>query len=97
MCFSVDRVSSNPGKVNFEVLVHLLRYIMENKNLKLKYYSKIEDAPISDILRQARINYENQLMVYSDSIWQNFPDTGRSTGSHIVFYKAYLLIIENMF
>ena len=32
------KFSSDPVKVNFEVLVHLLRCIGYNKNLGLKYY-----------------------------------------------------------
>ena len=27
-------------------------------------------------------------MVFYDSIWQDYPDTGMSTGSYIVFYKG---------
>ena len=27
-------------------------------------------------------------MAFSDSGWQNFPDTGRSTGSYIIFYQG---------
>ena len=27
-------------------------------------------------------------MVFSDSIWQNFPDTGISTGAYILFYQG---------
>ena len=27
-------------------------------------------------------------MVLSDSIWQDCPDTGRSTGSYMVFYQG---------
>ena len=48
--FSVQKFSkfsSNPGKVHFEGLVHLLRYIRDNDNLGLIYYAKIEDAPLS--------------------------------------------------
>ena len=45
--------SANPGKLHFEGLVHLLRYIRYNNNLGLKYYSDINDAPVSDLLRQA--------------------------------------------
>ena len=74
------KFSSNPGKVYFEVLVHLLRYIRYNKTLVLKYYSEMKDAPLSDMLRQSSINTENWLMVFSDYSWQYFPDTGRSTG-----------------
>ena len=27
-------------------------------------------------------------MVFSDSSWQDFPDTGRSTGAYIIFYQG---------
>ena len=66
LCFSVHKLakrSSNPSKVQFEGLIHLLRYIRDNKNLGLKYYSKIENAPLSDLLRKVRINTDNQFMV----------------------------------
>ena len=56
------KFSSNPGKVNFEVLVHLLIYIRDNKTLGLNYYANMKDAPLSDLLRQASINTENKLM-----------------------------------
>ena len=77
---------SNPGKVHFEGSVHLLRYIRDNKNLRLKYYSKIEDAPLSDPLIHAKIKSDNQLMVLSDSICKYCPDTSRSTGAYILFF-----------
>ena len=63
----VGNFSSNTGKVNFDIFVNLLIYIRDNKNLGLKYYSKIEDSPISDILRHVIIKTENQLIVFSDS------------------------------
>ena len=66
----------------------MLRYIRDKKNLGLEYYSKIEDAPISDLLRPARIQTENQLMVFYNSIWHYCPDTGRSTVAYIVFYQC---------
>ena len=58
------KFSSNTDKVNFEGLSHLLRYIRETNNLGLKYYSKIEDAPLSDLFGKYRIKTENQLMVF---------------------------------
>ena len=42
LSFSVHRLAkflANPGKVHFEGLIHLLRYIRDNKNLGLKYYA----------------------------------------------------------
>ena len=79
LCFSVHKLakfSANPGKVHFEGLVHLLRYIRDNKKLGLKYYADMNDAPVTDILRQTNIKTKNHLMDFSDSSWQDCPDTG---------------------
>ena len=54
----------------------------------LRYYSKIEDAPLYGILKQNIIKTDNQLMVFYDSIYQDCPDNGRSTGAYIVFYQG---------
>ena len=54
----------------------------------LKYYADINDAPVNDLLRQASIKTENHFMVFSDSSWQDFPDTGRSTGAYFIFYQG---------
>ena len=42
----------------------MLRYIRDSKNLGLKYYAKIEDAPLSEILTLASIKYVNKLTVF---------------------------------
>ena len=69
----LEKISSNPGKLHFEGLLHLLRYIRDNKTLGLKYYADMNDAPVSDLLRQASIKTENQLRALYDSSWQDFP------------------------
>ena len=68
--------------------MHILRYIRDNKNLGLKYYADINDAPVTDLLRQAIIKTENHLMTFSDYSWQDYPDTGRSIESYIIFYQG---------
>ena len=85
---NLAKILSNPGKIHFEVLVHLLRYIRETKTLVLKYYANMNDATVSDLLRQAIIKTENQFMDFYDYIWQDCPDTGRSTGAYIIFYQG---------
>ena len=79
---------SNPDKVHFEDLVNLFIYIRYNNNMGLRYCSKIEDAPLSDLLRQARIKTDNQLIVFYDSIYHDYPDIGRSIGAYTVFYQV---------
>ena len=82
------KFSSNPGKVHFEVLVHLLKYIRDNKTLGLKYYADLNGAPVTDLLRHANLKIKNHFMYFYDSSWQDCPDTGRSTGSYIIFYQG---------
>ena len=43
---------------------------------------------LSEILRQASIKTENQLMALSDCIWKDFPDTGRSIVAYIIFCQG---------
>ena len=84
----LSKFSANPGKVNFEGLVHLLRYIRDNKNLVLKYHADLNDAPVTNLLRQSNIKTKNHLMDFSDSSWQDCPGTGRSTRAYIIFYQG---------
>ena len=91
LSFAVHKLakfSANPGKVHFEGLVHLLRNIRDNKTLGLKYYADLNDAPVTDLLRQANIKTKNHLIDFSDSSWQDCPETGRSTGEYIIFYQG---------
>ena len=82
------KFSANPGKVHFEGLVHLLRYIRDNKTLGLKYYADLNDAPVTDLLKQANIKTKSHFMAFSYSSWQDCSDTGRSTGEYIIFYQG---------
>ena len=54
----------------------------------LKYYSDIYDGTLFELLRHASIKTKNQLIAFSDSSCQYFPDTGRSTGAYVVFYQC---------
>ena len=84
----LEKFSSNPSKVHFVGLLHILRDIRDNKTLILKYYAAINDAPVSDLFRSYIIKTDNQLMNFSDYSWQDCTDTGRSTGAYIIFYQG---------
>ena len=72
-------------------------YIKDNKTLGLRYYADLNDAPVTDLLRQANIKTENHLMAFSDSSWQDYPDTGRITGSYIFSIKVDQLTMAHIF
>ena len=61
---------------------------MDNNNLGLKHYVEMKDATLSDLLIQASIKNENQLMVFSDFSWKDCTDTGISTGAYIIFHQG---------
>ena len=91
LSFSVLKLakfSSNPGKVYFEGLVHLLIYIRDNNTLGLKYYADMNESSVSELMRQASNKTENHLMAFSDSSCKYCPDTVRSTGAYIIFYQG---------
>ena len=54
----------------------------------LKYYADMNDAPVTDLLRQASIKTENQLMDFSDSSCLDFPDTGIIIWAYIISYQG---------
>ena len=84
----LSKFSANPGKVHFEALIYLLRYIRDNKTLGLKYYADLNYAPVTDILRQANIKTNNHLMAFSDSSLQDCPDTGIIKVAYNIFYQC---------
>ena len=91
LIFAVHKLanfSANPVKVHFEGLIHILRYIRDNKTLGLNYFADVNGAPVNDLLIQASIKYGNHLMDFSDSSWKYCPDTDRSTGAYIIFYQG---------
>ena len=84
LSFSVQNLakfSANPGKVHFEGFIYLLIYIRDNNTLGMKYYADMNDAPVTDPLRQASIKTEDHLMNFSDYSCQDCPETGRSKGA----------------
>ena len=91
LSFAVHKLakfSSKPGKVQFEGLVQLLRFIRDNKTMGLKYYADMNDAPLSDLPRQASIKTEKQLIDFSYSSSQYCPDTDRITGEYLILYQG---------
>ncbi|MGH7973945.1 MAG: reverse transcriptase domain-containing protein [bacterium] len=82
------KFSNNPGKSHFEALIHLLGYIRDNASLGLRFYSNLEEAPVTKLLKEHNITPRRALFSFSDSSWQDCPDTGRSTGSNVIFYQG---------
>ncbi|MGH7954439.1 MAG: reverse transcriptase domain-containing protein [Gloeomargaritales cyanobacterium] len=82
------KFNNQPGKLHFKALIHLLGYLRDNADFGIKYFSNLQDAPVTKLLQDNNITPRRDLFSFSDSSWQDCPDTGRSTGSYLVFYQG---------
>jgi hypothetical protein len=82
------KISRSPGRVHFDVLIHLLRYLRDNVYLGIKFYSNFMEAPLLKSLSSQNIEQHHPFFCFSDSSWNDDPDTGRSTGCFIITYMG---------
>ena len=71
-----------------QVLGCLLHYKRENVNIGIKYYVDWKSSPIYDTLKQNDISMGHWLLGLYHSSWEDFPDTGWSTGAYILFRQG---------
>ena len=60
------KLSASHGKLHYEGLICLLRYIRDNNTLVLKNYADLNDATVTDLFRQANNKTNNHLIAFSD-------------------------------
>ena len=80
-------VSANPGKVQFEGLVHLVRYIRDNKTLGLKYYAYMNAAPVAEIFGDT---YHRQVPLPMITNNQEQDSTRDSAQSYVETFGLYV-------
>jgi hypothetical protein len=80
------KVTRKPGKMHFEALIHLLRYLRDNPNLGVTIYSKERQSPIYQSLMENNITPGGPLFAFLESSWTDDLDTGRSTGCYLIIY-----------
>ncbi len=82
------KYTRKPGRNHFEALLHLLRYLRDNDNLGLQYYSNIQEAPLTKMLTTQNVSDQHLFYGFSDSSWNDDQDSGRSTGCFIITYMG---------
>jgi hypothetical protein len=70
--------STQPGIKDFEVLLHCFGYLHKYPTLALKYYANIEESPVYKLCQKYKVSM-TELVGFTDSSWQDCPDTGQST------------------
>ncbi len=78
------KITRNPGRKHFEAIIHLLRYLMDNPNLGVTFYSDERRSPIYQSLMENNITPEGPLFAFSDLSWNDDIDTGRSTECYLI-------------
>jgi hypothetical protein len=81
---------SNPGMNDFAALLHCFGYLRKYPDYAIKYYAKIEESPMYEICSRNKVCV-SEIVGFSDSSWQDCPDTGRSTGGYKIFVQGGLV------
>ena len=79
--------STCPGIKDFEALMHLFGYLRRYTDYAIKFYANLSDSPVYEILKANKIE-STELIGFTDSSWQDCPDTGRSTCGFKVFCQG---------
>jgi hypothetical protein len=70
------KFTRKPGKVHYEALLHLLRYLRNNSLYGVRFYSNLSDAPIYQMLLSQNIEESHPFFGFTDSSWNDDPDHG---------------------
>jgi hypothetical protein len=82
--------SSNPSMIDFDALMHCFGYLRKHSDLAIKYYADVSKSPVYAICQKHNITM-SEILGFSDSSWQDCPDTGRSTGGYKVFMQGGII------
>ena len=82
--------STDPGMKDYEALMHVFGYLRAFPDYGIKFYSDPSQSPVYKICKQNNITPTN-ILAFSDSSWQDCPDTGRSTCGYKIFVQGGLV------
>ena len=84
-----------PGKKHFKAIIHLLHYIRVHRlEIGLRFYSPKETPAIQHLLTKTNPDFkfeDHPIILFSDSSWQDCPDTSRSTGCYLLYIYGSLV------
>ena len=89
--YSINKLAKathRPGEYHLKCAVHLLCYLRDNATYGLRFHANWEKSRIYNILKENNIPTSTEFAGFSDSSWQDCPDSGRSTGGYITTYRG---------
>ena len=92
MCYAVNKLakfSNNPGIKHYKALLHLIGYLKGHGNKGLRFYKDTKSSPIFGMMKDNNIKVgDNDIVMFTDSSWNDCQDTGRSTGGYIALVQG---------
>jgi hypothetical protein len=84
-----------PGRQDFKALLWLFGYLRAEPEWGTKFYSNINESPVSEILSKHSVP-SSDIVVFTDASWQDCPDTGRSTTGFLIYYQGGVIEANSM-
>ena len=81
---------TDPGVKDFEALLHVFGYLRAFPDYGLKFYADISQSPVYEVCKKNDIGMTD-ILAFSDTSWQDCPDTGRSTAGYKIFVQGGLV------
>ena len=82
--------ANNPGMKDFDALMHLFGYLRKYPDYAIRFYRNVKQSPVYEICTRHKIQMTN-LIAFSDTSWQDCPDTGRSTSGYKIFIQGGII------
>ena len=86
----LTKSASNPGFKDYKALMHCFRYLRKHTGYAIKFYADETQLPVYKICIQHNIKY-TPIVGFTDSSWNECPDTGRSTCGYEIFIQGGLV------
>ena len=90
----LSKACITPGIKDYKALMWTLGYLQKRPNYGLKFYSNYQSTPVFKLLMANKIN-PTELIAFSDSSWQDCPDTSRSTQGNLCFFNGSLIDVNS--
>ena len=89
------RFNQMPGKPHYKAITHLMHHIRTHRtDFGLKFYSPDDSPPVYSLVKQLQPKFDPTdvpILLFTDSSWQDCPDTSRSTGAYILYLFGSLV------
>ena len=79
-----------PGRAHFKAIHHLLHHIRCHPPRAIKFYSDANQSPLSQLIKEAKLEIDPSFLAFSDSSWGDCDDQ-HSTGCYAIFLQGGLV------